>query len=507
MSEFENENFNVQNEKNSLTEETLPLDCTLDIQTLSVCERKIVATIPRKEVDRYFSKEFDDIIENASVPGFRKGRAPKKLVEKRYRKMVQDRVKGSLIMDSIKQLHNNKELTPISEPDFDLNAVVLPENGPLVFEFQLEVRPEFELPNWEGLKIEKPVRTFSPEDVDYALNRTLTEYGKLVPKDGEAELGDYIVTKLSFSYEGNEFSSADEETIRIRSTLSFNDGSINDFDKLMKGVKVGDIRETEITLSQDAMNVSYRGKKIQAIFEIKEIKKLELPELTPEFLKDLGHFSDVAELKDAVRDVLERQLIYEQYRYVRQQVTDSLTISATWTLPPALLQRQSNRELQRMILELQRSGYTEQEIRSQINRLRQNSRDIVTQALKEHFILEKIAEIENIVETEQDYDTEIQLIATHQNATPRRIRAQLEKQGEMDILRNQIIERKVLDLILSKAVITEYPYEIEGVTEEAINYAVAGGNKPEIHEATEEDLKAANREVLEKRELGIVGKD
>jgi trigger factor len=335
----------------------------------------------------------------------------------------------------------------------------------------------------------------------------LTGYGQLVPKSGEAELGDYIVTKLSFSYDGQEFSSADEETIRIRPTLSFNDGSISDFDKLMKGVKAGDIRETETILSQNATNISYRGKSVHAKFEIKEIKKLELPEITPEFLKSLGDFNNIGDLKDAVLDALERQLVYEQHRYVRQQVIDLLTINMTWELPPALLQRQSNRELQRMILELQRSGYTDQEIKSQINYLRQNSKAVVAQALKEHFILEKIAEVEKIVETENDYDTEIRLIASQQGVSPRRIRAQLEKQGEMDILRNQIIERKVLDLILSKATITEFPYEIEGVTEEAMDYAMAGGNQSKIHEATEEDLKAANRELLEKRELGITNKN
>ncbi|MDR1493681.1 MAG: trigger factor [Planctomycetaceae bacterium] len=507
MLELENKNLETTNEENKVAEEDSSLNCSYDIQTISACERKITVTIPREEIDRYFSNEFDDIIKNANVPGFRKGRAPKKLVEKRYRNMVKSRVIGSLVMDSIKPIHSNKELTPISEPDIDLDAIDVPETGPLVFEFQLEVRPEFELPNWEGLKIQKPVKKFSSEDVDHALNRMLTDYGQLVPKDGGAKTGDYIVTRLSFSYEGKEFSSADEETIRIRPTLSFNDGSIKDFDKLMEEVKAGDARETEITLSQDATNANYRGKTVLAKFEIKEVKKLELPEITPEFLKNLGDFDNIDDLKDEIRDALERQLIYEQHRYVRQQVTNSLTISATWELPPALLQRQSSRELQRMILELQRSGYTTQDIRSQINYLRQNSRLVMTQALKEHFILEKIAETENILETDEDYDTEIRLIASQQGLTPRRVRAQLEKQGEMDILRNQIIERKVLDLILSKAVITEYPYEIEGVTEEAIDYAVAGSNKSEIHEATEEDLKAANREQLEKRELGIANKD
>ena len=497
MSE-DHDNLTTETEHESIKE---TLNNTVEIETLSACERKIVISVPHEEIDRYFSKEFDEIIENANVPGFRKGRAPKKLVAKRYKKMVEDRVKSSLIMNSIEQLGDRDDITPISEPDFDFDAVVLPENGPMVFEFRLEVRPEFDLPNWEGLKIEKPVREFTSDDVDRTLDRVLTDYGQLIPKEDAAETGDYIVTKLTFSHDGKELSSADEETIRIRPTLTFHDGSIENFDTLMAGVQAGDVREVEATLSQDTQNPEYRGATVTAKFEILDVKKLKMPELTPAFLKQLGNYDDLGELKDAVKDTLERQLDFEQRRRTRQQVTDLLTVSASWELPPTLLESQSRRELQRTVMELQRSGYTDEMIQPQINYLRQNSRVSTAQALKEHFILEKIAEVENIEASEGDYDTEIRLIAAQQGETPRKIRAQLEKQGQMDILRNQIIERKVLDLIFSKATFTEVPYEIEGVTEEGIDHAAAGGE--EIHEASEDDLRAANREAAEKRELGM----
>jgi len=496
------DNQPIENEQKS----TEVLNNTVEIETLSACERKIVILIPHDEIERYFSKEYDEIIENANVPGFRKGRAPKKLVAKRYRKMVTDRVKNLLISDSIGQLHEREDLTPISEPDFKFDTVVLPETGPMVFEFRLEVRPEFELPNWEGLKIEKPVRNFTSDDVDRALERVLTEYGQLVPHNVAAEMGDYIVTKLTFSHQGKELSSADEETIRIRPILTFHDGSINDFDKLMVGVQAGDVREVEATLSEEAMNPEYRGATVTARFDIHEVKKLKLPELTPAFIKQLGNYNNLGELKDGVRDMLERQLDYEQRQRARQQVTDLLTVSATWDLPPTMLERQSRRELQRMILELQRSGYTNEEIQPQVNFLRQNSNATTAQAMKAHFILEKIAEVEGIDVSEGDYDSEIRLIAAQQGETPRKIRAQLEKRGEMDILRNQIIERKVLDLIFSKATFIEVPFEIEGISEEGIDHAAAGGDV-EIHEASEDDLRAANREAADKRELGITDKD
>jgi trigger factor len=123
---------------------------------------------------------------------------------------------------------------------------------------------------------------------------------------------------------------------------------------------------------------------------------------------------------------------------------------------------------------------------------------VVANSLKEHFVLEKIAEVENIEPTGQDYDMEVALIAAQSNSTPRRIRAQLEKQGKMDLLRNQVVERKVIQMIFDNAKFVDTPYELEGITEEAIDRA-AGGHDHEIHEATEDDLKAANREYQEKK--------
>ncbi|MGL6194057.1 MAG: trigger factor [Thermoguttaceae bacterium] len=474
------------------------INISVDIQEVTSCERRIKVTIPREEIDRYYEAEFDELTETAYVPGFRQGMAPRKLVEKRFRKEISDRVKNNLVIDSLTQVNESPELTPIGEPDFDYAAVILPETGPMIFEFNLEVRPDFELPVWKGLKIKRPVREFSSEDVDRAIERILAQYGTLNPSDEPAKSGDYIVTKLTFTHDGEVVSSADEETIRIRPTLSFQDGSINDFDKLMDGVVPGDVKKVKAVLSEDAPNVLMRGKEVEAIFEIKEIKKLELPELSKDFLERIGGFEDVGDFRDLVLDSLKRQLEYEKRQKTRRQVTEALTVAATWELPPALLERQSGRELERKIMELRSSGYGDDVIRSEINYIRQNVKIAVAQSLKEHFVLEKIAEQENIEPDQKDYDYEIALIAAQNGSTPRRIRSQIEKQGNMDLLRNMVIERKVIDMILENATFVDEPFEIEGITEEALDRA-AGGNGETIHEATADDLKAAHKEFDEKR--------
>lgn len=485
----------------SAAEETdKTIELTTDIQTVSSCERRVKITIPREEIDRYFQKEFVDLEKTAYVPGFRAGKAPRSLVEKRFKKDASERVRYALVFDALSQVNSGTELTPISEPDFDFAALTLPETGPFVFEFAIEVRPEIELPQWKGLKIERPVREFSADDVDKAVERVLASYGDLEPKEEPALPGDYIVTKLSFKDGDTVLSSADNETIRIRSVLSFRDGSINEFDTLMTGAKPGDVINTQVTLTSGAANEAYQNKTVDAVFEIVAVKKLVIPPLSKDFLERLGGFDNIGDFRDAVLDTLKRQLEYEQRRRTRTQITELLTVAANWELPPGLLKRQSEREFRRTVLELQRSGYNNEYIQAHQNFIRQNSASETARALKEHFILEKIAEVEKIEETEEDYSTEVALIAAQSGVSPRRIRAKLEKEGDMDILRNQIIERKVVDLIYQHATFTEVPFEFENLDEEGMDWAAAGDPNA-IQEASEDDLKAVHQEFDEKKKI------
>jgi len=459
-------------------EATEELNLEVAIEQRSACERHITLTIPREDIDRYYEKEFSELVTSAQVPGFRPGRAPRKLIEARFRKDVTDKVKTELLMDSIAQVNEREDLSAIGEPDFDVEAVELPDEGPMTFEFDLEVRPQFDLPQWRGLKIKKPVREFTEADVDQALESVLARYGKLVPYDGPAEVGDYVSTNLTFKHGDEVLSRASEEVIRIRPVLSFRDGNIEKFDELLVGVRAGETRQGEAVLTDDAPNPAMRGMTVSAVFEVLEVKKLVLPELTPAFLAEMGGFESEAELRDLVRDNLRRRLEYHQRRTAREQITAALTVSAKWELPPDLLKRQSDRELSRAILELRRSGFSEQEIRARENELRQTSRESTARALKEHFILERIAEEEQIEDTPEDYEAEIALIAMQSGESPRRVRARLEKSGQMDSLRNQIVERKVIDLILAEATFEEVAYFEEDSQAEAIDRA-AGGGEPE----------------------------
>jgi trigger factor len=473
-----NDDVSIGEEGDDEAPERMNLD--IKVTSPSACERHVTVTIPHEDVQRYFDKAFSDMMGSATVPGFRAGRAPRKLIEARFRKDVSEQVKGSLLMDSLTQVTEDQNFSAISEPDLDASSLEVPAEGPLTYEFDIEVRPEFDLPDWRNLEIDRPTREFAEADIQRQIERLLGQFGKLIPHDGPAATGDYISCNLTFKNGDQVLSEGKEEVIRIRPVLSFRDCKIEQFDKLMKGVRAGQTREGKAQMG-DAGVEALRGKQITAIFDVLEVKKLSLPDLTPEFLTQLG-FDGEGELKDAVKESLARQLEYHQQQEARRQLTAALTKAAQWDLPPKLLQRQSSRELQRAVLELQRNGFSEDDIRAHGNELRQNSAVNTARALKEHFILERIGEEEHIEVEPADYDAEVALIAKQSDESPRRVRARLEKQGMMDALRNQIIERKVIDVVLKHAKFKDVPYKSQDLDTEAVDQTV-GGEEEEAGES------------------------
>lgn len=472
-------------EEGQVEKTRLSLDVKID--SPSACERHVTVTVAQEDVKRYLQEAFNELMPKAELPGFRPGRAPRKLVESRFKEHIADQVKGKILMDSLTQLSDDHQFTAISEPDFNMDSVQFPDDGPMVFEFDIEVRPEFDLPRWKGLTIERPVKEYSEADVEQRLGQLLSKYGQLETCERPIEAGDFATVTLRASHDGRQLSQLTEETIEVKPTLSFTDAKLEGFDKLLIGKQAGETVTTKLAIAPESDNEEYRGKEIDLSLEIAAVERRKLPELTREFLERIGGFKDEQELKDEVRREMERQLKYFQQRRVRQQITAELTVTATWDLPQDMLRRQARRELDRAMMELQRSGFSNEQIQAYVNELHQNAMASTARALKEHFILERIAEEEKIEAEPKDFDTEIDLIADQADETPRRVRARLEKKGLMDTLRNQVVERKVIELIEQHAEFRDVPYSPPKDEVVAVNYTAAGGSAASIPEAEHND--------------------
>ena len=446
----------------------------VEVKEIGACERHVVVTVPRDDINRYLDDAYSELMPKAQVAGFRQGRAPRKLVETRFKDEVTNQVKGSLLMDAMGQVTDEQDFSAISEPDFDYEAIQMPDDGPLTFEFSVEVRPDFDMPEWKGLTLEQQSHEYTQEEVEAKTKDLLQRYGEVEDHDGPVTEDDVVIVNVTFKDGDEEVSSLSETSVPVRETLSFADGELAEFDKLVLGQSKGDTASGKATLSE-TLDTDNAGKSYDAEVEIIGIKRVNLPELTEEFLENVGGFKSEEDLHEVVKGELERQLQYHQQQGLRQQITGALTESASWELPPALLRRQSQRELQRAILEMQSSGFPEEEIRRQINRIQQNLLGSTERALREHFILERIAEENELEATSEDVEREILIIAMQQETSPRRVRARLEKQGDMDALRNQIVERMAIELITSEAEIKEVPLEDDSSDNSfPVSHAISG---------------------------------
>jgi trigger factor len=386
-------------------------------------------------------------------------------------------------MQSLQQLGEDHKLDAINEPDLDVEALVLPEEGDFTYEFDVEVRPEFDLPDYAGLKVKRHVRAISDAEVQTYLENYLAQFGQLVPHDGPAEAGDFVFASLRFTSADKELGRATERQIRIRPTLRFADAEIADFDKLMQGVRPGDVREATTKISVEASTVELRGEPVTIHFEIADVKRLRLPALDQEFFDQVGTESE-AVLRQEIREVLERQVTYEQRQATRRQVLEKITASADWDLPESLVKRQVENALRREVLEMQQAGFTDEQIRARQNELLQNQISETRQALKEHFVLDKIATQEKLEVTPQDKEIEISYMAMQRGESPRRVRARLEKMGLLENLEAQILERKAVDVVLEKAVFEDTPGEagrqddVEALELSVCGHEVAPAPKP-----------------------------
>jgi len=425
------------------------LELDVQIQDVGPCKKHLKVTVPRSEIERQFEESLGTFQRDAQVPGFRTGRAPRQLVVKRFRKQVADQVKSSLLMASLEQIDEDYKLNPIVQPKLDVEAITLPDDGPMAFEMDVEVRPEFAVAEYKGQKVKRPVKSIREEDVEARLGRFLERYAQIVPKlEGAASIGDYLTADLTFlKPDGSLLNKVKEIQFRLQPELRFQDGQIPGIGAALEGIKPGETREIEAKLGSAVAEPDLRGKSVKVKVEVHDLKQVRLPEINPEFLSSIG-FENLEELRQAVHEALKRQNESEQKQAVRRQILDALITATPFELPTDLVSRQEKSTTSRLIMELRQVGFSDSDIRAREAEIRGNAHEMTLRSLKEFFILARIADAESIKVEQEDLELEMGSMAERSDESIRRIRARVEKEGLGDVLATQILERKALDHIL-----------------------------------------------------------
>ena len=408
------------------------------------------------------------------VPGFRPGKAPRQLVVKRYKKEVSEQVKSKLLMPSLEQIDKEYKLEPIMQPRLDIDAIEIPETGPMSFEMDVEVRPQFDLPNYKGLKVMRPVAELTEKDVDDQLNRHLEARGSIVPKlEGNAEVGDYIVADLTFmGADGQVLDELKEARVPASARDALSERHDQGHGRRAGRGGAGETRELTAKLGSAVEDPELRGATIPVKVSVNDLKRLRLPELTAEFFDSIGA-DNLEDLRRAVLDSLERKIESEQRQAIRRQILDQLLRQRPFELPTDLVSREERTTIQRLVAQFKREGLSDQEIRANEAQIRANAHETTLRSLKELLILGRIADAEQIEVGEEDATAEIEAIAARTDESARRVRARVEKEGGPDSLMTQILERKVIDRILEDTLIEDVQTKIEPEEDvETIDYTL-----------------------------------
>lgn len=451
------------------------LSIDVDIQNVGPCKKHVRVKVPRSDIEHFSTEAVTEIVKTAAVPGFRAGRVPAALAKSRFKEEIADSVRQRVLMSSLEQLADENSLDPINEPDFDVESLRIPEEGDFEYEFDVEVRPEFEVPNYGGLKIQRPAREVTGEDVTAYLNRFIGQYGTLAVQETPAEPGDFVTASIEFTKDGETFRKIPTVDLQLKPTIRFRDAEITGFDQLMAGSTPGATKTVDIVVSNEAEQIEMRGEKLTATIVVSQVRRQQLPEMNGAFFERIG-YSDEQELRDEIEGMLQRQVKYDQRQACRRQVLEKITESATWELPESLVNKQTENALRREILEMQQAGFTTQQILARENELRQQSVTSTRQALKEHFVLDRIATQEKIEVTPIDIESEINMMAVQRGESPRRVRARLQKSGVIENLEAQIRERKAVDFILATAQFedVEVPKSAANDDVQALSLSVCG---------------------------------
>lgn len=432
---------------------------TVKITDIGPCLKKISIEIPAEAVNDQVGTSLDTVLGETELPGFRKGRAPKRLVEKRFGSTIRREAKNQLVAQAYTEAIEEHKLRVIGDPTSEMLAKLDIEDGkPLSFDLEVEVLPEFELPNLEGIDVKKPVLEVSDEMVQKEVDRLLLNEGRLEPKDKPGK-GDYL-TGHAVMVDSDDKTHHDIQDAVVQIPTDDKGGKgmilgvmVDDFASQMGVPKVGDKFTIKTMGPENHENEAIRGKKLTVTFEVKRADEI-IPATIDDVAQRYG-MTSADEVKDAVRQRIDQRMQIEQQTLMRQQLAKHLLDSTKMELPERATAQQAARNLERRRMELMYRGADQQSIEENMAELRAASSEVAVRELKLFFLMDRAAEKLDIKVSDGEINGRIAQIAAQRGERPEKLRQDIINRNQVGVVFQQIREHKTMDAILAKAKVNE----------------------------------------------------
>ncbi|MHC4617568.1 MAG: trigger factor [Planctomycetota bacterium] len=429
---------------------------TVTIEKAGPCRKKVIVEIPEETIKTATDEQYETLRKDALVPGFRKGRAPRRLLEKRFGKEAGEQIKLKLLADASEAALKDNEIDVLRDPDIDFEKIDLPETGPMKFEFEVEVRPEFELPQLEGISVNKTKSEITDEQIDREVEQLRKWSGVWTPRDdGKVELDDQIIADAVLKAEGvEEEEKLDNIEVFVRPNGFVGAIPVETLDELLVGAGAGDTRQTTVDVPKTYFREEYRGKKVDVRIEIKDVKWLKPAPLDEAFLGKYA-VEDETELREKIHDTLQSRLERQSRTEMTDQIYKYLLDNTDFDLPLDIVADHSTSLLQRQYTNLLMRGLPREQIEQQMEQLQAASEQRAIEQLKVFFIMDKVAERLEVQVTDEEINGQIAQLAIQRGQRPERMREEMVRDGSLAQFRLQVKEDKCIAKLLESARITE----------------------------------------------------
>ncbi len=427
---------------------------TFEIDYKGDCLYEIKVTIPPANEAKLSSDTFGKLQHEAELPGFRRGRAPRKLIERKFAKAVRGDVEGKLVQAAVAKLVKEKNLKPrgVPEvPDYEKNDKRNPED-PIAFTLKFEVDPRVELCKYRGIAVERPIYTIQEKDIETAVKNLQSRYSVFESAEGiEAQEGDQAIISFKGTMDGAEFpGGAAENYPYILGSKRF----FPEFEEVLLGAKSGETRTCRVTFPDSYPAEHLRGHTAQFEITINELKRRQIPELNDDFAKQTG-FENVAALRESLANQLRERTMAESNEIAESRAVKAIIDASRFEIPKSLIEHMSLQFYEDSVNNLRTRHVPAAKIEERDEELRTQAREEALNAIKSWTVLNEIAEAEGIEVTDEDFMAEAANLSKRSGVSMEAVAKYLGEEQHRNTYERRILHNKVIAAIMQHATITD----------------------------------------------------
>jgi trigger factor len=443
------------------------------VENLAPCRKLLRVEVDAKAVDEAFGAMTKDFQKEASLPGFRPGKAPRELVLKKYEKDIQDEVKRKLIGDSYRKAIEEKKIDVLGYPDIE--EIQFGRGQALQFAATIETAPEFQLPEYKGLPVKRDNKSVTDEDVERAINLLREQQVKFQTVARAAQTGDIAVVNYTGTSDGKPLTEIAPTARGLTEQKNFwvemrSGAFIPGFSDQLLGAQAGDQRTVNVDFPTDFVTKDLAG--LKGVYETKvvEVKERVLPALDDVFAKSFDA-ENLEKLREGVRRDLENELKFKQSKDTRNQLLRALLGRVTFDLPEGSVARETRNVVYELVQENAKRGVSREIIEKEKDAIYSAAAGSAKERVKLAFLIQRIAEKEDLKVAQEEILQRVQTLAALYQMPPEKFLKDLQKRNGLVEIYDQLAHEKVMQFLENNAKVENLPADSQSLPQTTPNSA------------------------------------